>query len=213
MLTSSFRLFAQCCKASAGLMFILLNIIACADARPPLQPTDPATVARQVVADYLSVPITEVTLVSLEAQEFNDSSLGCPEPGMAYQQVVTSGHRIIAEAEGRRFDVRIAGGHGRICRNNKRSKAPLNSNRESAVTIMIDHARHDLADILEIDKAKIQMRDIRPYDGENLPIGCTPQCESDQSCGYMIGLFYAGRRYDYHAVAGTAAACPPILPM
>ena len=76
---------------------------------------------------------------------------------------------------------------------------------------MIDHARQDLADILEVDKAKIQMRDIRPYDGENLPIGCTPQCESDDSCGYMIGLFYDGRRYDYHAVAGSAMACPPIL--
>ena len=212
MLTLSFKLFAQCCKASAGLLFILLTIIACADDRPPIQSTDPATVARQIVADFLSVPITEVTLVSLKAQEFNDSSLGCPEPGMAYQQVLTSGHHIIAEAEGRRFDVRVAGGHGRICRNNKRSKAPLNSNRESAVTKMIEHARHDLAGILEVEAAKIQMLDIHPYDSENLPIGCKPQCQSDESCGYMIGLFYADRRYDYHAVAGTAMACPPILP-
>ncbi len=205
-----FRSFTNCCIA----LLVLLSIGACGDARPPPQTSDPGTVARQVVADFLSLPLTEITLVSLQAKNFNDSSLGCPESGMAYQQVVTPGHHAIVEAEGRRFDVRIAGSHGRICRNNKRSGPKRNSGRESAVTAMIGQARSDLAGLLDTEVPEIQLLDVRPYDGKNPPIGCTPQCaEPDRPCGYLIGLAHDGRRYDYHAADGHATACPPILLM
>jgi len=210
MPTLHFKSFAQCSIA----LFIFLSIGACGDSRPAPQPSDPGTVARQAVADFLSLPLIEVTLVSLQAKNFNDSSLGCPESGMAYQQVVTPGHHAIVEAEGRRFDVRIAGGHGRICRNNKRSNPKRDSGRESAVTAMIDQARHDLAGLLETEVPEIRLLDVRPYNGKNPPIGCTPQCaEPDGSCGYLIGLSHDGRRYDYHAAAGQATPCPAILLM
>jgi hypothetical protein len=162
----------------------------------------------------MSLPITEVTLVSLEAQDFNNSSLGCPEAGMAYQQVITPGHRVIVEAEGRRFDVRVAGKHGRICRNSKHQNLESISDRQTTTTTMTDAARSDLAGLLDVATANISVLDIRPYDGQNLPIGCTPKCdESDPQCGYMIGLFHDGRRYDYHADDENVAACPPILRM
>jgi len=152
--------------------------------------------------------------VSLTAQDFNDSSLGCPASGMSYQQVITSGHRAIVEAEGRRFDVRVAGGHGKICRNNKRGSPKRNSGRESAVTSMIDRARDDLAGLLNVESPQIRTVNVRPYSGSNPPTGCTPQCaESNAQCGYIIGLFYDGRVYDYHAVDGNAVPCPPILRM
>jgi len=212
MLASCFRAFVQCCKALVVLSLILLSIGACDDTPPRPRPTDPGTVARQVIADFLALPITEVTLVSLEAQDFNDSSLGCPASGMAYQQVVTPGQRAIVEAQGRRFDVRVAGGHGKICRNDKRSKSKNNAGRKSAVPAMINVARRDLAGLLDVEAPKIRIRDVRPYDGKNAPVGCTPQCAgSDRSCGYIIGLFYDGRRYDYHAADGNATPCPLIL--
>lgn len=209
---SFFRPFIRCYKALAGFLFIVLSISACGDTHPPPRSTDPGPVARQVVAEFLSLPIAEVTLISLQAHDFNDSSLGCPEPGMAYQQVVTPGHSAIVEAEGRRFDIRVAGGHGRICRNNKNRKPKTNSGRESAVTAMIENARRNLAVLLNVETPKIRMIDIRPYDGKNPPVGCIPQCaDSDPDCGYIIGLFYDGRRYNYHAAYGNATACPPIL--
>lgn len=214
MLAFRFRPLGQCCLARTSLLFVLLLIAACNDTRSPPLPTDPGTVARHVVAEFMSLPITEITLVSLEAQDFNNSSLGCPAPKMAYQQVITPGHRVIVEAEGRRFDVRVAGGHGKICRNSKRGKSTTDSGRQTEVTLMIDLARSDLAGRIDVATAKIRVLNVRPTNTQNLPIGCTPQCaDSDKSCGYMIGLFHEGRRYDYHATDDNAVPCPPMLRM
>jgi len=207
VITFRFRIFIPYCVALSA----LLTFSACGDSPPPPKSTGPGTVARQVVADYLSLPITDITLVSLEALKFNDSSLDCPEPDMAYQQVITPGHRASVEAQGRRFDVRVTGGHGKICRHKKHSGPAHQSQRDSAVALMAALARRDLATVLSVETSEIRPLDIRPYDGKNPPTGCTPQCTgSDESCGYIIGLFHDGRRYDYHAVDGKAAPCPPI---
>jgi len=121
MLVSCFRALLKYCNVLGFGSFILLSTSACKNTPAPPQPTDPDTVARRVIADFLSLSITDVILVSIEAREFNDSSLDCPEPKKAYQQVITPGHLAIVEAQGRRFEVRIAGSHGKICRNGKRN--------------------------------------------------------------------------------------------
>ena len=78
--------------------------------------SNPTDIARQTVATFLQLPLDEVTPVITESKSFGDASLGCPQAGMSYAQVVTPGHQVIVEADGRRFDVRVAGGAGRICR-------------------------------------------------------------------------------------------------
>lgn len=50
--------------------------------------------ARQVLADRLSVPDDGLELVSDEPVQWGDTSLGCPQAGMVYAQVITPGHRI-----------------------------------------------------------------------------------------------------------------------
>ena len=50
--------------------------------------------ARQVLADRLSVPDDGLELVSDEPVQWEDTSLGCPQAGMVYAQVITPGHRI-----------------------------------------------------------------------------------------------------------------------
>jgi hypothetical protein len=86
----------------------------------------PAEKGRQLVADHLNLALEATTLVSSTAVEFSDSSLGCPQPGMAYAQVITPGHRVIVEADGRRFDVRVAGSHARICHSPRRGSPGSN---------------------------------------------------------------------------------------
>jgi hypothetical protein len=49
----------------------------------------------------------EVTVVDYEEVDWPDSSLGCPQPDMAYAQVITPGYKVIVEAEGKQYDVRI----------------------------------------------------------------------------------------------------------
>ena len=110
---------------SALLVSICSLLIACEGSAPDAPPgpkpgsmplTDPTDIAKQTVADFLSLPLSEITRVSIESKNFADASLECPVSGMAYAQVITPGHRVVVEADGRRFDVRVSGVSGRICR-------------------------------------------------------------------------------------------------
>jgi hypothetical protein len=56
--------------------------------------------ARQDLAQKLNVPIDEIREVSVEAVEWPDTSLGCPQPGMMYAQVITPGFRVVLAAKG-----------------------------------------------------------------------------------------------------------------
>ncbi len=59
--------------------------------------------ARQQLADSLSCDLQSVDIVSVEEMEWSDSSLGCPQPGMMYMQVITPGYRVTLEHNGQRY--------------------------------------------------------------------------------------------------------------
>lgn len=50
--------------------------------------------AKDDLAAYKSIPASKIRFVSATETQFNDSSLGCPEPGMSYLQVITPGWSI-----------------------------------------------------------------------------------------------------------------------
>ncbi len=52
-------------------------------------------IARKDVAEREGIPLEKVTLLHIETVEWRDTSLGCPEPGKFYAQVITPGYRII----------------------------------------------------------------------------------------------------------------------
>jgi hypothetical protein len=41
-----------------------------------------------------------IAVIEVEAVDWGDSSLGCPEPGQAYLQVITPGYRLVLTAAG-----------------------------------------------------------------------------------------------------------------
>jgi len=220
-------------KFGAALFGICLLLSAC-DRPPPARtgaPADPPApkiateskspvdIARHVVADFLALPEDEVTLVSVESKDFGDASLGCPAPGMSYAQVITPGHLVIVEADGRRFDVRVAGTNGRICRKPADKRVPQNSaepqrEHSSPVTSQVDEARADLAAQLDLPTADITVADVRSYAPGIASPGCHPDCpDAGAGCGVLIGLLYDGRRYEYHAYDGRTVPCPPLSPI
>ena len=79
-------------------------------ANTPQTLTDTQEQARQVLAERLSVSADDLALVSDEAVEWADSSLGCPEAGMMYAQVITPGHRITFSYAGNDYEVHTSGG-------------------------------------------------------------------------------------------------------
>lgn len=54
--------------------------------------------AREDLAQRLSIPANQIHLVEFMEVEWSDSSLDCPQPGMSYLQVMTPGYRILLEA-------------------------------------------------------------------------------------------------------------------
>jgi hypothetical protein len=90
----------------------------------PPQETTPAatrallpTVGELAVADLagqLGIAAEAITVRSVEAVEWSDASLGCPEPDMLYAQVITPGYRIALEVNGQSYEYHTGGG-GIVC--------------------------------------------------------------------------------------------------
>jgi hypothetical protein len=71
---------------------------------PPAEAKEAVRLARENLAQKLGLAPETVRLVSVEAVEWRDTSLGCPQRGMMYAQVITPGFRVVLEAEGKKYD-------------------------------------------------------------------------------------------------------------
>ena len=60
--------------------------------------------ARMDLAQQLSIPMTQINLIQAISATWPDSSLGCPQPGMAYSQVLTPGYLIQLQADNRVYE-------------------------------------------------------------------------------------------------------------
>jgi len=60
--------------------------------------------ARQDLAKRLSVPVTGVSVEKAQTVVWPNASLGCPEQGMAYADVLTPGYLIVLKTEDREYE-------------------------------------------------------------------------------------------------------------
>ena len=86
-----------------------------ADERPGKVASRPEAVAVSAVAAQSGLTPDQLIVISLEAVNFADGSLDCPQPGMAYPQVITPGYWVLLEGGSQSFDVRVSGDSSRIC--------------------------------------------------------------------------------------------------
>ncbi len=64
----------------------------------------PLVAAIKNLAEQTGLPPEQINRVSVEAVEWSDTSLGCPQEGYMYAQVITPGYKIILEAEGVQYE-------------------------------------------------------------------------------------------------------------
>jgi hypothetical protein len=79
---------------------------------------DALTLAKHTLLQHLAakrLAAEQLRVISIEAVQWPDSSLGCPRPGMAYAQVITPGYRIQLELDGEFYPVHVAGRHAVVC--------------------------------------------------------------------------------------------------
>jgi len=89
-------------------------------------PGDPEAMKQYVPAELLEAVRADLAgrvgadvaprLVSTDAVTWPDGSLGCPEPGKLYRQVLTPGYRVVFEADGETWDYRLTkSGRFKLC--------------------------------------------------------------------------------------------------
>ena len=58
----------------------------------------------------------QLVIARAQSVVWSDGSLGCPEPGMMYTQMLVNGYWIVVEAAGKQYDFRVgSGGSFRLC--------------------------------------------------------------------------------------------------
>jgi|SRR5919199_4767610 hypothetical protein len=55
-------------------------------------------------AAHLGVAATDMSVQQVEEREWGDSSLGCPQPGLLYSQVVTPGFLVVINSRGKQLE-------------------------------------------------------------------------------------------------------------
>ena len=174
-----------------------------------------AALAVQTLTQHLSVPENTVKMLRLTAVDWPDSSLGCPQPGMNYMQVITPGHYAVLKHGDRIYRVHMAGKHAFVCETapgigDKQPPVPLlKLPQERLITL----ARADLARRLSAETNQITMKNIRKFEWPDASLGCPEKGKTYASVatpGYVLTMEYDGSQYTYHADQHRVLPCPPI---
>lgn len=81
-------------------------------ARPPATGGVPGPMLERVIRDAAErarVPADRVDVTRAESVQWRDGSLGCPQPGMSYIQMIVDGYWVELVAGGRPYDYRLDG--------------------------------------------------------------------------------------------------------
>lgn len=91
------------------------------------QPVDPGTpgetsnpLVKKAKADLairLGINVNQIEIVSVDQVTWPDGSLGCPQPGMFYTQVMVEGSQIILRYQGQQYDYHTDASHVYLCEN------------------------------------------------------------------------------------------------
>ena len=73
-------------------------------------PAEGPAAAMNDLAKRLGIAAEDVSVVSAEQVTWSDGSLGCPEPGKMYTQMLVEGSVIVLEANGKQYEYHAANG-------------------------------------------------------------------------------------------------------
>lgn len=102
----------------------VLALMGCGPSQPngevaemTLTPIDPGLqkfvqLAKEDLAQRLAIAVDEIELIEAKAVVWPDSSMGCPQPGMAYLQVPEDGALIVLQAQGNKYEYHNGGSRG-----------------------------------------------------------------------------------------------------
>jgi hypothetical protein len=174
------------------------------------------TIAKDELARTLRASAATIELVEVVARRWRDSALGCPEKGVVYAPVLTSGYIVRLRVGKESHAVHVGSGRAIVCAARRASGAP-DANRNSASTMTglkrADEARAALATTLSVPITEIVVDFFRPASWPDSRLGCDkvpapPAKPGSPISGFLIQLSHRGQTYLYHSdEAGPPRLC------
>jgi hypothetical protein len=184
------------------------------EAEPPEEAKPAVRLAREDLVGRLDLAPEAVRLVSAEAVEWSDASLGCPQPGMMYAQVITPGFLVIFEAGGEEFAYHTdRENHVVLCQPQEGgeeaglpAKAALSTGEEQVVRLAIE----DVALKLGLAPEAIRLVSVEAVDWPDTSLGC-PQSGIHYAQvivpGYRVVMKADDEVYEHHSGRGQEVLC------
>jgi hypothetical protein len=164
---------------------------------------------RAAVADLAAkrkVAPEKVQVISVEAVDWPDTSMGCPQPGKFYAQVIVQGYKIVLSVDGQQVEYHAdRQGHVGTCptSSSTRLTSPLPTpGRSDASAAAVHAAITDLAARRNVAPDTVQVVSVEDTDWSDTSLGCPqPGMFYAQIIvqGYRIVLSVGGQRVEYHA--------------
>lgn len=185
--------------------------------REPAKPlTDTERAAAQVAVDTLAAELgvgkDKVLLDTVRATEWRDSSLGCPQPGVAYLDVISPGHRVLLRVDGQVHAVHEAGNRAFVCVQTK-AMGGITPQRDLTFGPQMVAARRDLAGRLGVTEREILFLSGEGKTWPDASLGCPEpgvMYTQAQVRGWVLTFGHRQRTYTYHTDLDRTIPCPPI---
>jgi hypothetical protein len=158
---------------------------------------------RPLVAEQLNIAAEALTLVSVARVEWPDASLGCPQEGMMYAQVITPGWRVIfAGASGEEYDVHTAEKADTfvICQQAGAQSKPTIPAEFQGLTA-VEAAVKMVADRRNVAVGDVSVVKVESVEWRNSCLGCAApgqMCLTVITPGYLVVLESGGETYEIH---------------
>jgi hypothetical protein len=163
--------------------------------------------AVQHLSQQLGVVVEDISVVEVEAVTWPDASLGCPEPGMVYIQILSPGYHVELGVKGSVYVYHTDQEGNAIQCIESDSKTPSESAPviESGLEALITQAAEMLAQKLDIQTTQIELLEARSIVWSDASLGCPGPDESYIQVpkeGALIRLRAQGIEYSYHVGEG-----------
>jgi len=163
-----------------------------------------AALARRTLAAKLTVPIEQIQVVSVSPADWRDSSLGCPERGMVYTPVLTSGYKVTLRHADREHVVHVARAHAVICSSQSTSKLAPASLISGALKAG-DAVRAVLAARLKVDPGRVNIASTRPARSDSRPCAAAPA--EPTGAAFIVDAQADSHTYRYYSDDAVTVSC------
>lgn len=166
--------------------------------------------AKAALEEKVGIPADTVRLASASASEWSNSSLGCPEKGVSYQPVVTSGYVVSLQVESRTYIVHVAESASVICNKAGMSGQEANNARLDQAMQPVIRAREDLAGRLNVQPTQIEVSTIKRSIWPDSSLGCPRPGElytQVETPGFVVEFEQGGSAYRYHVSSTAVMLC------